>query len=290
VVTAGQRRRVVTSLRERRQVGGTRACRLAGISRASCAYASRRAERDAPVRARLRAAAGRHRRWGVPRLHWVLRCDGVVCNHKPTERLYREEGLAVRRRRRKRLPVGARVQRPTPARPNERWSIDFVHDRLATGRAIRVLTVVDDCTRPGRVSECPVLVVDTSLPSARVTAELDRVAAMRGLPARLVCDHGSEFSSRTFLGWARARGIALDFIRPGKPVDNAYVESFNGKLRDECLNERCFTDLADARRIIERWRRQYNRRRPHRSLGQQVRRPLHPRPGSTRTQAVVRSG
>jgi len=153
-----------------------------------------------------------------------------------------------------------------------------------------VLTVVDDCTRPERVSECPVLVVDTSLPSARVTAELDRVAAMRGLPARLVCDHGSEFSSRTFLGWARARGIALDFIRPGKPVDNAYVESFNGKLRDECLNERCFTDLADARRIIERWRRQYNRRRPHRSLGQQVRRPLHPRPGSTRTQAVVRSG
>jgi putative transposase len=265
VVTAGQRRRVVTYLRECRQVGVTRACRLAGISRASCAYASRRAERDAPVRARLRDAAGRHPRWGAPRLHWLLRRDGVVRNHKRTERLYREEGLAVRRRRRKRLPAGPRAERPAPARPNERWSMDFVHDRLATGRAIRVLTVVDDCTR-----ECPGLAVDTSLPSARVIAELERLAALRGLPARLVCDHGSEFSSRAFLGWARSRGVALDFIRPGKPVDNAYVESFNGKLRDECLNEQFFTDLADARRTIERWRRQYNRGRPHRGLGQQT--------------------
>ena len=153
----------------------------------------------------------------------------------------------------------------TPSRPNERWSIDFAHDRLATGRAIRVLTVVDDCTR-----ECPVLVVDTSLPSARVAAALDRLAAVRGLPARVVCDRGSEFSSRTFLGWARARGIALDFTRPGKPVDNAYGESFNGKLRDECPNEQFSTDLTDAQRTIERWRRQCHRGRPHRSLGQQT--------------------
>jgi putative transposase len=149
----------------------------------------------------------------------------VVTNHKRTERLYREEGLGVQRRRRKRLPVGPRVARLAPTRPNERWSLDFVHDRLATGRAIRVLTVVDDCTR-----ECPVLAVDHSLPSDRVIAALEHAADVRGLPARLMCDHGSEFSSRTFLGWARARGIALDFIRPGKPVDNAYVESFNGKL------------------------------------------------------------
>jgi putative transposase len=184
-------------------------------------------------------------------------------NHKRTERLYRAEGLAVRRRRRKRLPVGPRVERPAPVRPHERWSIDFVHDRLATGRAIRVLTVLDDCTR-----ECPVLVVDYSLPSDRVIAALERAAGARGLPARLVCDHGAEFSSRAFLSWARARGVALDFIRPGKPVDNAYVESFNGKLRDECLNEQFFLDLTDAQRTIERWRRHYNRVRPHRSLGQ----------------------
>ena len=265
MVTAGQRRRAVTYLRECRHVGPTRACRIVGISRASCAYASRRIGGDAPVRVALRAAAARHPRWGAPRLHWLLRRDGTVQNHKRTERLYREEGLAVRRRRRKRLPVGPRVARPAPSRPNQRWSIDFVHDRLATGRAIRVLTVVDDCTR-----ECPGLAVDTSLPSARVIAELERLGAVRGLPARLVCDHGSEFSSRAFLGWARARGIALDFIRPGKPVDNAYIESFNGKLRDECLDEQFFTDLADARRTIERWRRQYNRGRPHRSLGQQT--------------------
>jgi putative transposase len=263
VVTAAQRRRVVTYLRERREVGVTRACRLVGISRASCAYVSRRLERDAPVRAHLRRAATEHPRWGAPRLHWLLRREGVVENHKRTERLYREEGLGVQRRRRKRLPVGSRVERPMPTRPNERWSVDFVHDRLASGRAIRVLTVVDDCTR-----ECPVLAVDHSLPSDRVIAALEHAAGVRGLPVRLVCDHGSEFSSRAFLSWARARGIALDFIRPGKPVDNAYVESFNGKFRDECLNEQFFLDLADARRTIERWRRHYNRVRPHRSLGQ----------------------
>jgi putative transposase len=189
----------------------------------------------------------------------------VVRNHKRTERLYREEGLRVQRRRRERLPVGPRVERPAPSRPNERWSIDFVHDRLATGRAIRVPSVVDDCTR-----ECPGLAVDTALPSAGVIAALGRLGAIRGLPARLVCDHGSEFTSRACLGWARARGVTLDFIRPGKPVDDAYVGSFTGKLRDECLTERFFTDLADARRTIERWRRQYNRGRPHRSLGQRT--------------------
>lgn len=169
----------------------------------------------------------------------------------------------MQRRRRKRLPLGPRVPRAVPTQPNERWSIDFVHDRLAHGRAIRVLTVVDDCTR-----ECPTLEVDYSLPSVRVIATLERASVARGLPGRLVCDHGSEFASRVFLGCARAHGITLDFIRPGKPVDNAYVESFNGKLRDECLNEQFFLDLADARRTIERWRRQYNRGRPHRSLGQ----------------------
>lgn len=262
MVTTEQRRRVVTWLRERRAVGITRACRLVGISRASCRYVSRRHAPDAPVRIALRTAAMAHPRWGAPRLHWLLQREGIVQNHKRTERLYREEGLGVRRRRRKRLPAGPRVVRPVPARPNERWSIDFVHDRLATGRAIRVLTVVDDCTR-----ECPALAVDYSLPSERVIAALERAAGVRGLPAHLVCDHGSEFSSRRFLSWARACGIALDFIRPGKPVDNAYVESFNGKLRDECLNEQFFLDLADARRTIERWRRQYNRLRPHSALG-----------------------
>lgn len=261
-MTASQRRAAVTYLHERRDVGTTRACRLAGISRASCAYRSRRAERDAPVRTALRTAATQHPRWGAPRLHWLLQQTGVVVNHKRTERLYRAEALAVARRRRRRLPVGPRVAHAAPVEPKERWSIDFVHDRLATGRAIRVLTIVDDCTR-----ECPWLEVDYSLPSARVIEALEHAGAAHGRPAHLVCDHGSEFSSRAFLSWARAQQITVDFIRPGKPVDNAYVESFNGKLRDECLNEQYFLDLTDARVHIERWRREYNRARPHSALG-----------------------
>ena len=140
--------------------------------------------------------------------------------------------------------------------------MDFVHDRLATGRAIRVLTLVDDCTR-----ECPTLAVDYSLPSDQVIAALERVMAVRGRPTYLVCDHGSEFSSRRFLSWARAGGITLDYPRPGKPVDSAYVESFNGKLRDECLNEQFFLDLSDARHTMARWRQQYSRVRPHSALG-----------------------
>ena len=167
------------------------------------------------------------------------------------------------RRRRKRLPVGARVARPAPARPNGCWAIDFVQDRLASGPSIRALTVVDACTR-----ECPGLAVAYALPSARVIAALERLRAVRGQPGRLVCDHGSECSSRAFLSWARARGIMLDYIGPGKPVDNAFIESFNGKLRDECLNEQHFLDLADAQQTIERWRVQYNSARPQSSLAQ----------------------
>lgn len=160
------------------------------------------------------------------------------------------------------MPLGPRVTHTVPMRPNERWSIDFMHDRLATGRAIRVLTFVDDCTR-----EYTALEVDYSLPGTRVIEALERAAGRRGMPARLVCDHGSEFASRAFLSWARVQQITLDFTRPGKPVDNPYVESFNGKLRDECLNEQYFLDFTDARVHIERWRREYNRARPHSALG-----------------------
>jgi putative transposase len=261
VVTATQRRRAVTFLRVSRQVGVTLACRVLTMSRSSFGYRSRRSEPDAPIRTRLRALAEAHPRWGAPRLHWCLTREGLVTNHKRTERLYREEGLAVRRRRRKRV-ASVRLVRAPVSHANARWSIDFVHDRLADGRAIRVLTVVDECTR-----ECPALTVDHSLPSVRVIDTLDQLAGSRGLPERLVCDHGSEFTSRRFLSWARARNVALDFIRPGKPVDNAVIESFNGKLRDECLNQQYFLDLADAQELIERWRLHYNTARPHSALG-----------------------
>ena len=261
-MTAEQRRRAVTYLRTSRRVSLRRACRLVGIGRASYGYASRRAARDAPVRARLRVLAGERPRWGVPRLHWLLAREGLVRNHKRTERLYREEQLALRRRRGRRTRGGApRVPPDVPRRPGERWSIDFVHDTLAGGRVFRCLTVVDDFTR-----ECPLIAVDTSLPGGRVAEVLDRLGGSRRLPAWIVCDNGPEFTSRAFLAWTQRRGIRLQFIRPGRPVENAFVESFNGRFRDECLNEQWFLSLADARELIERWRRDYNAARPHSGL------------------------
>jgi putative transposase len=261
VVTAEQRRRAVTFLRASRRASLRRACRLVGIGPSSYGYTSRRAERDAPVRARLRVLAGERPRWGVPRLHWLLAREGLVRNHKRTERLYREEQLALRRRRRRARGAPPRVPPDVPAGPGERWSMDFVHDTLADGRVFRCLTVVDDFTR-----EFPLIAVDTSLPGTRVAEALDHLARRRRLPARIVCDNGPEFTSRAFLAWAQRRGVRLQFIRPGKPVENAFVESFNGRFRDECLNEQWFLSLADARELIERWRRDYNAARPHSGL------------------------
>jgi putative transposase len=262
VVTAEQRRRAVTFLRTSRRTSLSRACRLIGIGRSSCGYTSRRETRDAPVRERLRALAGQRPRWGLPRLHWLVQREGLVRNHKRTERLYREEQLAVPRRRRRTRATVPRVPATMPSAVGERWSIDFVHDALANGRVFRCLTVVDDFTR-----ECPLIAVDTSFGGTRVAACLDRLRIARPLPAAIVCDNGPEFTSRAMLAWAHTRGVRLLFIRPGRPVENAFVESFNGRLRDECLNEQWFTSLTDAQQCIERWRRDYNARRPHSALG-----------------------
>jgi putative transposase len=262
MVTAEQRRQAVTFLRTSRHTSLSRACRLVGIGRSSYGYASRRETRDAPVRERLRVLAGQRPRWGLPRLHWLVQREGLVRNHKRTERLYREEQLAVPRRRRRTRATVPRVPAAMPAGPGERWSMDFVHDALANGRVFRCLTVVDDFTR-----ECPLIAVDTSLGGTQVAACLDRLRMTRALPEAIVCDNGPEFTSRAMLAWAHARGVRLLFIRPGKPVENAFVESFNGRLRDECLNEQWFTSLSDAQRSIERWRRDYNARRPHSALG-----------------------
>jgi putative transposase len=213
------------------------------------------------VRRRLRELAERRPRWGSPRLHWLLAREGLVVNHKRTERLYHEERLTVARRRRRKRVSEPRVVPPAPSRPNERWSMDFVRDTLADGRAFRAFTAVDDFSR-----ECPVIAVDAHLSSERVIAVLERLAATRGLPAALVCDNGPEFTSRAFDAWAYRRGVKLLFIRPGKPVENAFAESFNGRLRDECLSANWFVDLADAREQIEAWRRDYNGARPHSGL------------------------
>lgn len=226
--------------------------------------------RDAPVRARLRVLAGEGPRWvsplrGVPRLHWLLLREGLVRNHKRTERLYQEERLALRRRRRRTRAAPPRVPPDVPAAPGERWSMDFVHDTLADGRVFRCLTVVDDFTR-----ECPLIAVDASPSGARVADALDRLAGRRGLPAWIVCDNGPEFTRRAILAWVQRRGVRVQFIRAGtsrrKPVENAFVESFNGRFRDECLNEHWFLSVADARELIEHRPRDYNAARPHSAL------------------------
>lgn len=220
----------------------------------------RRRPDDTPLRQRLRELAAEHPRWGCPMLTWRLRQEGVRANHKRIRRLYRTEGLAVRRQRRKRV-ARPRVLLPSPQGPNERWAMDFMRDTLADGRAFRALTLVDHCTR-----ECPVIEVDVSLGADRVVAVLERLAGTRGLPRAIVVDNGPEFQSRALDAWAHRRGVQLQFIRPGKPVENAFIESFNGRLRDECLNQHWFLSVPDARRIIESWRAHYNAARPHRGL------------------------
>jgi putative transposase len=184
-----------------------------------------------------------------------------VINHKRTERIYRQEGLALRRKRRRKGAAGARVVIPSAERPNQHWSMDFVSDSIVTGRRFRALTVVDDFSR-----ECPAIEVDISLGGARVVTVLDRLSEARGLPEVITVDNGPEFLGKAMDEWAYRKGVKLNFIRPGKPIENAYAESFNGRLRDECLNTNWFINLRQAREIIEEWRVDYNQVRPHSSL------------------------
>ena len=260
-MTPAQRRAAVGWLRERYAFSERRACRLVGIGRASARYRAARGD-DAAVRARLRALAAERPRYGYRRLHALLRREGVAVNHKRVARLYGEEGLAVRRRSRKRLAREGRGPAPAPVAPNERWGLDFMSDALAGGRRLRLLCVLDLCTREALAIE-----VDVSLPGTRVVAVLERLATERGQPAELVLDNGPELTGRAPDGWAAERGVRLRFIAPGKPSQNGFVESFNGRFRDECLDQAWFTGLADARATVEGWRVDYNGRRPHSALG-----------------------
>jgi putative transposase len=191
----------------------------------------------------------------------MLKRENLVVNHKRTERIYREEGLALRRKKRRKGAAGVRVMIPAAVRRNEHWSMDFVSDSIVTGRRFRALTIVDNYTR-----ECPAIEVDTSLGGARVVNVLDRLSETRGLPEVITIDNGPEFAGKALDEWAYRKRIKLNFITPGKPVENAYAESFNGRLRDECLNTNWFMNLKQARNIIEDWRRDYNEVRPHSSL------------------------
>jgi putative transposase len=218
-------------------------------------------DKDAILRQRLRELAEQRKRFGSPRLHIMLKREGLVINHKRTERVYREEGLSLRRKRRRKGAAGTRLILPSPQRPNERWSMDFVTDSIVTGRRFRALTIIDDYSR-----ECTAIEVDTSLGGAVVVNVLERLAETRGLPEVITTDNGPEFTGRHLDEWASRRGIILNFIRPGKPIENAFAESFNGRLRDECLNTNWFMNLRHAREVIEDWRKDYNEVRPHSAL------------------------
>lgn len=226
-------------------------------------YQSVRPGREAE-RERLRTLASEKTRYGYRFLHEMLRREGYQLNHKLTYRLYREEQLSLRSRRGRRRRAGApRAAMAVPIRINERWSMDFVADSFADARRFRSLTLVDDYSR-----ECPAIEVDTSMPAERVIEVLERVGGERGtFPAAIVVDNGPEFISRALDQWAYARDVKLIHIQPGKPVQNAFIESFNGTFRDECLSQHWFTSLREARRIIEAWRLEYNTARPHSSLG-----------------------
>jgi putative transposase len=242
-------------------ISAQRACQVVGLGR-STFYWTSQAKDQTPLRTRLRELAAARPRFGYPRLHVLLRREGWKVNIKRVYRLYELEGLNVRYKKRKKRASHLRVVAPPPTAPNERWSMDFMRDTFDGGRPFRILTVVDNFTR-----ECPLLAADTSLTGKRVTELLDDVARERGYPKSITVDNGSEFYSQAMDSWAYHHGVQLQFIRPGKPVENAYIESFNGRLRDELLNGELFMGLLDARQKLEAWRRDYNQNRPHSSIG-----------------------
>jgi len=246
------------------QVSERRVSRLLPMARASLRYQGHRDPQEA-LRMRLRELAAARVRFGYRRLTVLLRRDGWPVNAKRIYRLYTEEGLTVRTKHRTKAASRARVPQTMATAPNQRWSMDFMSDRVADGRAFRILTVVDQFTR-----ECLCLLPDQSLTGGKVAHALEPIVAQRGVPRAITVDNGSEFASRVMDAWAYRHGIQLDFIRPGKPVENGFIESFNGRLRDECLNVEVFFSLDDARETLVRWQADYNLRRPHSALQDQT--------------------
>ncbi len=253
-------RQAVGRVMERHGLSQRHACRLVGLDRSTLRYQRKRPD-EATVRQRLRELAAQRRRFGYRRLGWMLAREGHAMNHKKLYRLYHEEQLMVRRRRGRKRALGTRAPMTLPNAINQRWSLDFVSDALSDGRRFRILCIVDDFSR-----ECLATVVDTSLGGVRVVRELEHLGFERGTPRVIVSDNGTELTSCAVLRWATGR-LDWHYIEPGKPVQNAFIESFNSRLRDECLNEHVFLNLAEARETIEAWRYDYNHTRPHGSLG-----------------------
>jgi len=263
MVTPTARREAAAFLTGEREVSVQRACGLMGLSRSS--YYRQPVHRDdGDLRSAIRRVAEQRRRWGCRRIVAKLHREGWKDNHKRIGRIYREEGLQVRRRKRKRISRGDREPLVAPTRINQVWAMDFVSDR-AGGRKVRMLTLLDCFSR-----ESPAIEADTSMGGERVCRVLDQAVEERGVPDQIIIDNGPEFTGDALDAWACQRGVKLHFIEPGKPSQNGYIESFNGKLRDECLNENWFVDLADCRRTVEAWRQDYNMERPHSSLGGQT--------------------
>lgn len=261
MVTPDARRKAVAHACAEHGVSQRRACQALSVDRTSMRYRSVRPD-DAGLREVMKAVAGERRRFGYRRIHVMLRRQGILMNHKKLRRLYREEKLQVRRRGGRKRALGTRRPMLVPDRINVRWSLDFVSDAFTDGRRFRVLAVVDDFSR-----ECLALVADTSLSGLRVTRELDALMAIRGKPSAIVSDNGTELTSMAVLKWCQQTGVEWHYIAPGKPMQNGFVESFNGRFRDECLNETLFSNLAQARATIGSWKEDYNLNRPHSALG-----------------------
>jgi putative transposase len=260
VVTAPARRELVRHM-VHRGLSERHALAVASMSASSLRYTPR-PDSNVELREQIIALAQRHRRYGVGMIHLKLRQAGMLVNYKRVERLYQEAKLQVRRRKRKKVAFGERQPLLRPTAANQVWSMDFVFDRTGEGRVLKCLTIVDDATH-----EAVAIEVERAISGRMLTRVLDRLVLSRGLPRVIRTDNGKEFCGKAMIEWSHARGVSLRLIEPGKPNQNAYVESFNGRLRDECLNEHWFTSLLQARTIIETWRREYNEERPKKALG-----------------------
>jgi putative transposase len=261
MVGPAAKREAIAHLRGVLEMSERRACSLVAADRKMIRYRSRRPP-DTELRGRLRELANQRRRFGYRRLFILLQEEGEPSGINRIYRLYREEGLAVRKRRSRRKAIGTRALILVEARPNARWSLDFVHDQLACGRRFRILNIADDVTR-----ECLAAIPDTSISGKRVARELTTLIEARGKPTMIVSDNGTEFTSNAILQWSKECQVEWHYIAPGKPMQNGYIESFNGRMRDELLNESLFLDLAQARQMITAWVADFNTRRPHSSLG-----------------------
>jgi putative transposase len=258
-MTITAQREVVVQL-QAKFISERRSCHMLGLWRSTCRYTGGNDD-DAQLRLQIREHAARWKRFGYRQIHGLLRLSGVVVNHKKVYRIYSEEGLKVRRRLRRKISF-IRTPASIPTIPNERWSMDFMHDRLTTGRTLRLFNVIDDFSREGLAIE-----IDSSISSHRVIHVLERIGMIRGkLPEAIVMDNGPEFRSQAVFEWAQKNNVRLDYIQPGKPTQNCFVESFNGTVRDECLNENLFFNLSHAKQIISKWLEEYNEIRPHSSL------------------------